>query len=301
MTRLVIGVGLLVWMGAALLLSEWRRFSHPSLAERLEPYHPGGRQPAGSGGILSMESLGEIIAALAQTIGDRCAGAFGVREPLALRLHRIHSPEPPATFRTRQLAWSAGGLGAGLLLSGFGLPIAVDLLAWIGLPLLAFLSVEQHLSRLSTAWQATLTRELPVVSEQLAMLLNAGYSLGAAINRLATRGGGCSALDLARVANRVRQGVDETRALREWAETAGVPPLDRLVSVLALNAEASDLGRLVSAEARQTRHDVQRMLTEVIERRAQQVWVPVTVATLVPGVILLAVPFLAALRLFSSS
>jgi tight adherence protein C len=57
----------------------------------------------------------------------------------------------------------------------------------------------------------------------------------------------------------------------------------------------------VSSEARQARHEVQRLLTEMIERRAQQVWVPVAVATLVPGVILLAVPFLAALRLFSGS
>ena len=38
-----------------------------------------------------------------------------------------------------------------------------------------------------------------------------------------------------------------------------------------------------------------------LERRAQQVWVPVTVATLVPGVIFLAVPFLAALKLFSNA
>jgi hypothetical protein len=46
---------------------------------------------------------------------------------------------------------------------------------------------------------------------------------------------------------------------------------------------------------------VQRELIEQIERRAQQVWIPVTVATLVPGAVLLAVPFIEALRLFSSS
>ena len=49
------------------------------------------------------------------------------------------------------------------------------------------------------------------------------------------------------------------------------------------------------------RRDLQRRTIETIERRAQQVWVPVTVATLVPGVILLAVPFLAALRLFANA
>ena len=44
-----------------------------------------------------------------------------------------------------------------------------------------------------------------------------------------------------------------------------------------------------------------RELIETIERRGQQVWIPVTVAALVPGVIFLAVPFVEALRLFSTS
>jgi hypothetical protein len=133
------------------------------------------------------------------------------------------------------------------------------------------------------------------------MLLNAGYSLNAALNRIAARGHGACARDLRTVGNRIRQGVGETQALREWAEVAQVDAVDRLVGVLAMNSEASDLGRLVGTEARQGRRDLQRHTTEVIERRAQQVWIPVTVATLVPGVILLAIPFLSALRMFSSA
>jgi hypothetical protein len=38
-----------------------------------------------------------------------------------------------------------------------------------------------------------------------------------------------------------------------------------------------------------------------MERRGQQVWIPVTVATLIPGVIFLSIPFIEALRLFSTS
>ncbi|MHB1930161.1 MAG: type II secretion system F family protein, partial [Acidimicrobiales bacterium] len=144
-------------------------------------------------------------------------------------------------------------------------------------------------------------RELPVVAEQLAMLINAGYSLGAAVNRLAARGDGCCAADLRDVANRIRHGVGEAAALREWAQVVRVDAVDRLVALLALHTEAPDLGRLVSAEARQTRRDLQRHTTELIERRAEQVWIPVSVSTLVPGVILLAVPFLAALRLFANA
>ena len=92
----------------------------------------------------------------------------------------------------------------------------------------------------------------------------------------------------------------EADALREWAATAAVPQLDRLVSVLALNRDTSDLARLVAAEARSLRRDVHRELLEVVERRNQSVWIPVTVATLVPGVLFLAIPFIEALRLFGS-
>jgi tight adherence protein C len=301
MTRIGIGVGLLVWFGATLLLAEWRRFSRPSLADRLAPYTPGPRPKVAKGGLLSVDSLGDAVAPLARGIGDRLARLFGVSEALEVRLRRVHSPLDVTTFRIRQLAWTGVALTVGLVITAIGAPVPIDLLVILGAPLLAFLVIEQRLSTASKHWQETLRREIPVVSEQLAMLLNAGFSLGAAINRLSGRGRGCTAVDLATVANRIRQGVGETRALREWSEGAGVDAIDRLVSVLALNAESSDLGRLVSAEARQARRDLQRQSTELIERRSQQVWIPVTVATLVPGVILLAIPFLAALRLFSNA
>ncbi|MFP5376931.1 MAG: type II secretion system F family protein, partial [Acidimicrobiia bacterium] len=158
-----------------------------------------------------------------------------------------------------------------------------------------------RLARESAGWQRRLFLELPVVSEQLAMLLSAGFSLGSALNRLGARGQGACASDLRRVTGRIRQGLSEVEALREWADVARVPALDRLVPVLALNREAGDLGRLISDEARGIRRDVQRELVATMDRRGQQVWIPVTVATLVPGVIFLSIPFLDALRQFSTS
>jgi hypothetical protein len=52
---------------------------------------------------------------------------------------------------------------------------------------------------------------------------------------------------------------------------------------------------LIAAEARSVRAEAHRELIESIERRAQLVWIPVTVATLVPGLIFLAVPFYSAM------
>jgi tight adherence protein C len=71
--------------------------------------------------------------------------------------------------------------------------------------------------------------------------------------------------------------------------------------VLALNREAGDLGSLIGDEARTIRREAHRSLLETIERRDQQVWIPVTVAALVPGSILIGIPFIEAMRTFSNA
>jgi Flp pilus assembly protein TadB len=176
--------------------------------------------------------------------------------------------------------------------------VAIALLLTLGGMLLAFLLLEQQVTAASDRWKRAVHLELPVVAEQIGMLLGAGYSLVGALDRVARRGKGAIAQDLRLVLNRIRQGVTEERALREWADLADVDSLDRFVAVLALNREASDLGRLIATEARGIRRDVQRELVETMEKRGQQVWIPVTVATLLPGVIFIAIPFTAALAGF---
>lgn len=293
---------LALWAGATLLLSELRWFSRPPLAQRLRPYVPGGLVRQDRSGLLSVESFREVIGPLSRSVGERLARVFGVNEELSIRLTRSHSPLENTAFRVRQLGWMtiAFGLG-GLVVLALRPPAPAALLFLIGSPLLAFLVLEQQIAAASAAWQRRLFLELPVLAEQLAMLLSAGFSLGAAMNRLAARGSGACAQDLRRVCGRIRQGLSEVEALREWSAVAGVRSLDRLIPILALNREASDLGRLISDEARAIRREVQRELVETMERRGQQVWIPVTVATLVPGVIFLAIPFAEALRLFSGS
>jgi tight adherence protein C len=300
--RLAVLCGLVLWAGMTLVLSQLRWFSRPPLVERLRPYSPAGMGGAGRrGGVLSVESFRDVVRPLCRTLGERLARLFGVSEELGTRLERIHSTDDVTAFRVRQLGWSVAGFGLGALLAvALGPPAPIALLFIVSGPLLGFLVPEQQVASASDAWRRRLTLELPVVAEQLAMLLSAGYSLGAALNRLAARGGGNVARDLARVCGRIRQGLTEVEALQEWADVADVEALHRLLPILALNREASDLGRLISEEARSIRKDTQRRLIETAERRAQQVWIPVTVAALVPGVIFLAVPFLEALRLFAA-
>ena len=300
--RLILASGLLLWAGATLLLSHVRWFARPAMLERLRPYSPGGMAGPARSGVLSVESFQEVVGPLCRRVGERAARVFGVSEELAVRLERVHSPLDVTAFRVRQVGWSVAAVGVAALVSLALRPSpTVTLLVLLGAPVLAFLALEHQLARASARWQRRLFLELPVVSEQLAMLLSAGFSLGSALNRLASRGEGACAADLQRVAGRIRQGLSEVDALREWADVARVGAVDRLVPVLALNREAGDLGRLISDEARGIRRDVQRELVATMERRDQQVWIPVTVATLVPGVIFLSIPFLEALSQFSGS
>ena len=302
MSRLAVVSALGLWVGATLLLSRVRWFSRPPLVERLRPYAPTSSTERSGPGLLSVESFADVVGPLCRSLGQAVARLFGVSEDLATRLQRVHSPLDVTAFRVRQVGWATGAFGAGAAAAlALRLPAPVNLLVPLGAPLLAFLVVEQRLAAASADWQRRLFLELPVVSEQLAMLLSAGYSLGAALQRLSTRGRGACASDLTAVIGRMQQGVPAARALREWAQLAAVPAVDRLVAVLGLEGETSDLGRLISDEARAIRADAQRRLVEVMDRRAQQVWVPVTVATLVPGVIFLSIPFIEALRLFSGS
>ena len=299
MTSALIAFAAAGFAGLALLFAEVRRFQRIPLAERLKDYTAGGRRRSAAG-VLSAASFKEVIAPLSRAVGAWLARLFRVGEELEARLERIHSPVGVTGFRVSQVGWASVALGLGVIASvaaGLAAVFAMGVVA--GAPILAFLILEQRLAQASARWQQRVRMELPVIAEQIGMLLSAGWSLGGALGRVGERGAGACAIELERVMSRVGQGLSEIQALREWANRADVDSLHRLVSVLSLNREAADLGRLIGTEARAMRREAQRELIELIERRSQQVWIPVTAATLVPGVMLMGVPFVDALTLFA--
>jgi Flp pilus assembly protein TadB len=296
MDRWILVLALPLWGGATLLLSRVTWFRVPPLVDRMRPYVTDGRVAGPRHGILSAGSIREVVVPLATTLGNRLARLVGVNDDLAARLARTDLGLDANAFRLRQAGWSLATLVVATLLAVVtGLPAPLACGVVLGAPALAFLLLEQQVASASARWQQRLALELPVVVEQLGMLLSSGYSLGAAVNRLGRRGRGVCARELAAVSARIRQGLSEMDALREWAARSDLAAVDRLVGVLALNWEAGDLGALIAAEARTVRREVQRAELELIEKRSQQVWVPVTVATLLPGVIFMAVPFVDAM------
>jgi tight adherence protein C len=302
MIRPLVAATLVGWIGMTLLLSRQRWFARRDLSTRLRPYLMRTTSfDRVEGGAWSVETIRTIVAPIAESLVGAIANAAGVRDSVAVRMRRAHLDGDPSDFRLRQLAWAAGALAAVAAVVAVTRPApAIAVMALIGAPLLAVLIVEQTLVAASTTWKRRLLDELPVASEQIGMLLSSGYSLSAALARLAARSDGAVARDLRRVLARMRTGIDEAAALREWAELAQVDGVHRLVSVLALNRETTDLGRLIGEEARALRRDAQRRLIEQIERRGQLVWIPVTVAALVPGVLFISIPFISIMRSFAA-
>jgi tight adherence protein C len=295
-TPALVLAGLSLWVGLTLLLAEIRWFSRPALSDRLAPFVPGGDEVPRRSGWWSVATVSEVVGPLARDIGAAVGRAVGVTEDLGRRLRRVHATVDPTSFRVRQLGWAAATFAGATLVAvlvrlPLWLAVAVPLVAAV----LALLLVEQRLLTASAAWQRALTLELPVVTEQLAMRMGAGASLTVAIERVAARGRGAAARDLTRVAARVRQGASADRALAEWADLAAVDAVTRLVSVLQLDRDTGDLGRLLTAEARTLREEQHRHLIEVAEKRGQQVWIPVTVAALLPGTVFIAIPFASAI------
>ena len=297
--RLLVAAATTAWVGATLLLSCTRALRRPRLRRRLQAYAPTAEaEPPGFAGV---DSFREVLRPVLETLGASLTRSVGITEDLTVRLHRVHSPLEPTAFRMRQLLWGIVAFGiAGALGLVLPVPSLAALALLLGAPVLALLLAEQQLVRAGEQWQEQVFRELPTIAEQIGMLLASGWSLGTALEHVARRSSGACSRDLARVCRRIGHGLSEHDALREWAATVRVPVVDRLVSVLVLSHETSDLDRLVAEEARAARREAHRTLLENIERRTQQVWIPVTVATLVPGVLLLAVPFVHALRLFST-
>lgn len=299
MIRLFALAALFGTIGLSLLLSRAPWFRQPTLAARLRAHTPGlsERRPK----VLGAHSFRDALSPAAEQFGGALARAVGVNEDLGLRLQRLHSEQTPAHFRLEQarhalLALLAASVGVTIA----GLPVLVGGLALFCLPALTVLIDEHLLSVRSARWKQELTTELPLVEEQLAMLLDAGWSLGGALQHVCERSDGPAARDLARVLIGVRRGNSYRDALRQWESIANIPGVNRLSAILQLADQGADLGRLVADEAQLGRDERHRELLAAVERKGQQVWIPVTVAALVPGCMLLAVPFVRALSFFSN-
>jgi len=287
-----------MWLGLALCLNvtPWAR--RRTLQRRLAPHvRRGSRSTSGPTTARRWGSATAVLSPPVLAALDGLSRALGARDDLRTRLSRADDRRDPTSFRIQQLAGCAlaACVGAAAAVATRSTLLAGVVLL-VGTPATWLLVSERSLDRRIAQQQERVRLELPVAAEQLGILIGAGYSLAAALQRLAERGRGRTASELALVCRNLRQGVPEATALANWDHRCGVDAVSRLVRVLAMHRDAGDLGRLITAEARATRAETHRVLVQLIEQRSQLVWIPVTVATLVPGLLLLAIPFISALQ-----
>ncbi len=139
-------------------------------------------------------------------------------------------------------------------------------------------------------------QELYKLLSQLTNLLSSGYSLPAAIGRLAEGGPGIWRDHLLRLQLSLDHGVELAAALEQLAGRLRTHRLARALTLLA-SAYRSHTAfavceRLTEQEAES---EYNRLLAEG-ERRLQLVWIPVAIATLVPGILLLLAPMAGSLK-----
>ena len=286
------------FVGLSLILGCNRFFCRSGMPTRLAPYAPNRTEDrsAEPGTPSIVGSLRAVLLPIAESFGERLGRLSGIRTDLAARIKRAGSPRSPSEFRLEQFVAALLTEAVACALALWIRPgPAVVILLTLGTPTLVALSAEYRLDSAAARRTERLEAELPVVSEQIAVLLASGLSLGSALDRICRRSSGAVAEDLRAVQMAVRQGTSEVEALRAWADRVRCEGVDRLVGVLSMHRDAADLGALLATEARGIRAAAHRRTIESIERRAQLVWIPVTVATLVPGLILIGVPFVNAM------
>ncbi len=283
------------------LLSQTRHFTRLTLTERLLPYSRSAQRNQPSHSYVSTSSLSDIGRWFSLAT-QRIMRSLGITSRLEVRLRLAGRTESAQDVQLRQILLSLavfGGTTLSLGASGISTPAA--LVFGLGAGALAYLLYEQQLSNQVTRRREQLRLELPIVAEHLATLLGAGYSLGSSISHCSTRIRGVAGESLRELRDRTRAGVPLNDALADWADRDDLGSLRRFLGVLSLDHDTPDLATLVRNQAVEIRQEAHRQRNALLDKRSQQVWIPITVATLVPGVIFLLIPFLHAINLVTGT
>ncbi len=128
--------------------------------------------------------------------------------------------------------------------------------------------------------------------EQLHLKLANGNSLQSSI----VRTDGITNKDILSLQNLIRSGMALESATSYWIDEFDTPSKRRAADLLLAKTTTSETLALLTGLIIQLRNEQRFALIAEIERRNQLVWIPVTIAVLVPGMIFIAIPLEATLR-----
>lgn len=185
-------------------------------------------------------------------------------------------------------AWTLGLTPARALITGGIIATAV-----FG-GLLAF--IDHRSTRIGRTLGATLTELVELTS----ILVNSGRSVNSALRRVAQDDAHPWSPHLRNVLSAADRGGIVGEELVKLANVVDVPNFERFAELVRLHVNTPELGQLLHAELSTLRRNRHLKLVETLEIRSQLVWIPVSIAILIPGTILLAIPLINSLKFFSA-
>ncbi|MGI9823921.1 type II secretion system F family protein [Agromyces sp. Marseille-Q5079] len=302
-------MGVLLGLGAWLVVSAIPRIGRPSLAERVAPYVADFSEPARE--LLARRPadpapvFGVVLGPVSRRVRASITRWSGGGELVAKRLRQAGSSIGVERFRAEQLAWGATAfaIAAGLAIwaPGFAtMPAAVR----VAVPLLAaaggVVAREWMLQRSAGQRLARISDELPTVLEFLTLSLTAGESMLEAIRRVARIGSGELSQEFAGVISAVGTGVPLSVAIRSLRDDLDHAALSRaLDQVLGALDRGAPLASVLASQAGDARDQAKRTIIELAGRKEIAMLVPlvflilpITIAfALLPGYLVLQTGF----------
>ncbi len=296
-----LGLGVGLWA----LIGTIPRLRRPRLKDRVAPYvtdvSVAAREFVSRRSVDPLPVFGMLLAP-AITRGRALLGlVLGGAATTALRLRQSGSGGDVEAFRSRQLVWAAGGVGAGILVSAavarvhpLPVPLYLGVVALFGA--CGVVLCDYLLQRAARRRLARLTEELPTTLEFLTLSLSAGEGILDALRRVSRVGSGELAREFGRVVAEVNAGAPLIASLEALADGIRLAPLGRCVEQLIGALErGAPLAEVLRAQAQDARDDAKRDLLELAGKKEVAMLVPLVflilpvtiVFALLPGVLVL--------------
>jgi Flp pilus assembly protein TadB len=184
--------------------------------------------------------------------------------------------------------WSFGlSIGSAFLMGGFMATLSIGVLI-------------SFFDQRSTRLGRSLSTSLIELVELTSILVNSGRSVNSALLRATQDERHPWAPFLRTALSAADRGGVIGEELLKLAHVIDIPNFERFAELIHLHINTPELGQLLHAELVTLRRNRHLQLIETLEIRSQLVWIPVSIAILIPGTILLAIPLINSLKFFSA-
>lgn len=158
-----------------------------------------------------------------------------------------------------------------------------------------------HAFRARASLLRQMSIDIPTEIEKLSIYLGAGYSITGALQKLSSGASSATRELFQTLGYAMNTGIELEDALRELRQTYPIPSVTRLASVLESSSFGADLPRAVRNEANSQRVQLHRNALATMEKNSQKIWIPITIAALVPGIVLIFIPFISVMKSVTGS